>query len=110
MNILLVILLFVVLICCVYAFAIWYTRFLIKIMVENKHDMLNSILQTGEVPTAWKKYSKHHHYMRKLEEMIKYVKTSNLIMDESTRSNYLIRLDEVREKWEQAVLIKKNRS
>ena len=75
--------------------ASWYLRFMVGYMVDNKHAIMEYIAQTGKVPEVWA----NKDYIKKLDKLILYIKTTSLINDESTRTDLLLRLSEVRNQW-----------
>jgi len=55
-------------------------------MVGNKHAIVEFITQTGKVSEAWL----NRDYIKKLDKLILYIKTTILINDESTRTDLVL--------------------
>jgi len=95
MNLFLVIIFYIAGMVGIIFIASWYTRFMVDYMVGNKHAIMEFITQTGKVPEAWL----NRDYIKKLDKLILYIKTTTLINDESTRTDLVLRLSEVRNHW-----------
>jgi hypothetical protein len=97
--------------------AIWFTNFVAKGMVGRKHHLLESIVQTGDVPAAWQapfarglaspdaaaqaatQARARASYLARLDALIRYAETSPLVENEEAREVLLDRLDEIRAAW-----------
>jgi len=97
--------------------AIWFTNFLTTRMVGRKHHLLETIVQTGDVPEAWQapfgrglasadaaaqsatRARAQASYLARLDALIHYAETTPLVENEDAREVLLDRLDEVRAAW-----------
>jgi hypothetical protein len=98
-------------------FAIWLANRLAYRMVGRKHHLLETIINTGEVPDEWRAalprrgrswqsqelaawQARHKEtYLARLDELIRYAETSPLVEDEDARDVLLDRLDEIEADW-----------
>lgn len=96
MSLLVVIVLFTVGIIGIILLLSWYTRFIVGRMVGNKHAVMEYIAHTGNVPEAW---LNKKDYVKKLDDLIRYLNTTTLVEDETNRGELLLRLTEVRNLW-----------
>jgi hypothetical protein len=82
-------------------------------VIGKKHHLLEEIVNTGEVPQSWtssrmprflqdaeSQERRHKRFLRKLDDLIQYVRTTPLVADEESREVLLARLFEVRADWE----------
>lgn len=103
------------------AFA-YLTRFLVKSMVGAKHQAVEDILSTGEIPTRWRgPYTRRvsgrsnghaavshsrstgareaAKIRRKLDRLARYVARTRLVADEDARRNALDAIESVSRQW-----------
>lgn len=99
-------------------FARWYVNKMVYLIVGRKHDAIDWILKTGEVPPMWlKKDLKRNKknkpvpmepweitikgkYLRSLKTLISYMKTSSLVQSESERKSVIEQLENIGCEWE----------
>ncbi len=103
--------------------AIWALNMAAARMVGDQHRLLQGIVETGEVPAAWRRAYEarmawlkavptldgravrverraQQHYLKQLDRLICYVETSTLVDGEQTRRVLLARLAGVRANWQ----------
>jgi hypothetical protein len=93
--------------------AIWMSNTIASQVIGKKHHLLEEIVNTGEVPQSWTssrmpwflqdakaQERRHKRLLRKLDDLIQYVRTTSLVADEESRDVLLARLFEVRADWE----------
>jgi hypothetical protein len=93
--------------------AIWMSNILASQVIGKKHHLLEEIVNTGEVPQSWisspmpwflqdakAQKRQHKRFLRKLDDLIQYVRTTSLMADEESREVLIARLFEVRADWE----------
>lgn len=84
--------------------AAWVFHRLLQKMVGDRHAALEEIVSTGRVPDGWRRRSPedpgHRRYLRRLDGLRKYVRTTSLVEDETARLETLDRLAAVRAAWE----------
>lgn len=95
----------------------------VKHMVGDRHAALEEIRRTGRVPELWRPRKERRgdpsgadrpaegldrsggpvprKYVKKLEGLQRYLRTTSLVEDEDVRERTLRRLEEVHERWEQ---------
>ncbi len=93
--------------------AIWLSNTLSNQMIGNKHRLLEEIVNAGEIPQSWnmdftsrlfnwtggveqRQERLRKRSVRKLEELLQYVRTTSLVSDEETREVLVELLTEVR--------------
>jgi hypothetical protein len=97
-------------------------------MVGDRHRLLQGIVETGEVPTAWRRQydarlarlkrapslagqaseleqRARRDYLRRLDRLTRYVETSTLVDGEHTRRVLLEKLASVRASWQAATQV-----
>src|SRR5215217_6799013 len=87
--------------------AIWMSNILASQVIGKKHHLLEEIFNTGEVPQSWTgsttpwfsqnaaaQKRQHKRFLRKLDDLIHYVRTTALVADEESREVLLARLVE----------------
>ncbi len=96
--------------------AIWLTNTLADQVVGNKHHILETIVNDGEIPPAWnndlisrllnrfgsaqqRQARLQKRTLRKLDELLHYVHITSLVADEETREVLVERLTTVRADW-----------
>jgi hypothetical protein len=102
--------------------AIWATNTLAHRTIGQKHLLMNEILTTGNVPDSWSKRfvpklaelkgspanaerlrrvqtEARQDYIRRLDQLIKYIRTTHLVADEETREEVLAQLQSIRSDW-----------
>lgn len=103
--------------------SIGYVNFLFTKLVGKKHEWIESIISTSQVPESWtKKYRKktteilqkqgnkrnveilskkaYRKYLQRLDQLISYIKATTMVENEEVRKKILICLQEVRKEWE----------
>ena len=103
--------------------SIWYMNMVARFFIGTKHHDIEYIINTGQVPYGWsKRYEKkikiyksrkntkgktlkienkaYKKYTTKINQLIKYVKTTNLVENEYVRTDLLDQLNEIKSKWE----------
>jgi hypothetical protein len=104
--------------------AIWGINFAMARMVGDKHQILQALVETGQVPPDWSRpfqrkiarLTRGHgnpaqiaelqerarrHYLRKLDRLVSYVQTSPLVDGEETRNLLLEKLADIRVGWQE---------
>ena len=104
--------------------AVWLMNKAGARLVGDKHRTLESIIETGQVPQSWRSpYERksarlagdeenamkiatlqakaRQHYLKRLDELVRYVRTSSLVDGEDTRTMLLDRLTAVRMDWQE---------
>ena len=99
-------------------FAYWYMNFMMYQMVGKKHEAVNWILQTGEVPPLWQKrplFSRSkisplsikpwemkitENHINNLKKLIKYTNIATLVETEAERKEVIRELQNVLSNWE----------
>ena len=94
-------------------------------MVGDRHRLLQGIVETGEVPAAWRRRyearlarlerapalagraaglqrQEQGDYLKRLDRLVRYVETSTLVDGEQTRRALLNKLASVRASWQAA--------
>ncbi|MBA7565501.1 hypothetical protein ES708_07185 [subsurface metagenome] len=123
-NILLIIFVSLVVLLGINVFSIRYINFLFTKLVRRKHEWIESIISTSQIPESWtKKYRKktteilqkqrnkgnmkilskkaYRKYLQRLDQLISYIKITTVVENEEVRKEILIRLQEVRKEWEE---------
>jgi hypothetical protein len=93
------------------------------LIVGKKHDAIEWILQTGEVPPLWFKaiisrnkgkkavpyepceIKMSGKYIRNLRKLINYMKITSMVENETERKNIIEQLENVRNEWEKRRLV-----
>jgi hypothetical protein len=101
---------------------VWMTNRMADRLVGRKHRWLEEILHTGEAPADWRtpfarrmahlkdgsgqaaqrgqiQIAAQAVYLRRLDELTRYIAASPLVSDEETRETLLAQLAEAREAW-----------
>lgn len=104
--------------------AVWGMNKAAYKMVGEKHEALEAIVETGQVPLRWSapfegKIAKlgndpanvgkvariqeraRRHYLKRLESLTHYVESSTLIDGEDTRRELLVKMTRVRTAWQE---------
>jgi hypothetical protein len=86
--------------------AVWATNAIIGKSVVEKHRALEEIVNTGRVPRAWSEPHERRgsvsdprtkeRYLKKIDSLSRYVKSSRLVQGEETRERLLNRLADLR--------------
>lgn len=122
-NIIIILLVFLLFLGLLMVGSMFYMNYLMRKYIGSKHSLLEEITNSGKVPRIWSdKYVKkinrltsegkhqgsaeiklhaHQYYMKKLNRLMAYVKKTNLVEDEETRSVLLKDLSEVKIQWEE---------
>lgn len=108
MYLLLLIITFVVFIVMLYKLIVIYSEKVITVLIEQKHKDVEAILSTGIVPTRWAKrginsvmveHRRKSNAIRRLGQLIKYLKHSPLVESDDARQMLLERLHGIQEDW-----------
>ena len=106
--------------------AIWGINVAMARMVGDKHQVLQALIETGQVPPDWsrpfqRKIARltHRHgnsaqiaalqerarrdYLKKLDVLVSYVQTSPFVDGEDTRNLLLEKLADIRVSWQEKV-------
>lgn len=104
-------------------FARWYVNKMTYLIVGKKHDAIEWILQTGDVPPLWLKtiifknkgkkpvpfepyeIKVSGKYIRNLHKLINYMKITSMVENEAERKNIIQQLENVRQEWEKRRLV-----
>jgi hypothetical protein len=97
--------------------SIWTMTVVSRRMVGDKHHALQSIVETRQVPEAWRKHPAKNtdmvaervaamqeqaksRYLEQLDGLIAYAQRSTLVADEETRQTLLEQLADIRAEWQ----------
>jgi hypothetical protein len=104
--------------------AIWGINVAMARMVGDKHQVLQALIETGQVPPEWSRRFQRkiarlahrngesaqiaelqeracRHYLRELDRLVSYVQTSPFVDGEDTRSLLLEKLADIRVRWQE---------
>jgi hypothetical protein len=104
--------------------AIWGINIAMARMVGDKHQVLQALIETGQVPPEWSRPFQRRiarlthshdnsaqiaelqerarcHYLRKLDRLVSYVQTSPFVDGEETRNLLLEKLADIRVSWQE---------
>lgn len=71
--------------------------------IDRRHRQLQHVLETRRPCPAWtvRKRKPRDHCLRQLEQMLRYVRQSPLMADETTRQAVTGELESIRDEWTQ---------
>jgi hypothetical protein len=99
-------------------FARWYVNKMVYLIIGKKHDAIDWILKTGDVPPMWLKSELRKNkknkpavmepweitikgkYVRNLKTLISYMKTCSLVANEAERNSVIEQLEGIGCEWE----------
>ena len=116
-TLVIIVLAFPVVLLVLMVLAIWAMTVVSRRMVGDKHHALQSIVETRQVPDAWRKHpikdtelaaervaaiqqQAKSRYLQQLDGLIAYARRSTLVADEETRQTLLVQLADVRAEWQ----------
>lgn len=125
-DILLIVIMAIFIMSLIMVASTWYVNFIMKNFIGDKHHVIEEIINTGKVPKDWsnkfeKKIKKLQQsknnkqqiyiirqkarvsYLRKLEELIKYLKTTKLVENEDIRKELLEELKMFCRLWKESI-------
>jgi thioredoxin-like negative regulator of GroEL len=106
------------------AASVWLMNWSMKMYIGARHKLLEDIIRTEEVPKSWSlKFEKkmahmkdkanavdnmtkiyeeaQRSYLKRLDQLVKYVKKTRLVQDEETRQTLLTDLELIRKLWKE---------
>lgn len=123
MEVVVVLLVAMIMIVLIIAGAIWGMNVSAARLVGDKHRLLQTIAETGRVPEAWRRpyearivrlrgkpgragrmaqleEQARQHYLRELDQLVRYVRTTTLVENEQVRRLLLEKLSDARARWQ----------
>ena len=106
--------------------SIWGINFAMARLVGDRHQVLQALIETGQVPPAWRRPFQRklarltaspgnaaqlahlqaralRHYLGELERLVRYVQTSPLVDGAETRQLLLEKLADIRVGWQEKI-------
>ncbi len=106
--------------------AIWAMNKAAARLIGDKHQVLQALIETGQVPPGWSRPFQRkiarltdshgnaaqiaelqerarRHYLRKLDRLVRYVQASPLVDGEDTRNLLLEKLADIRVSWQEKI-------
>ena len=125
-DILLIVIMAIFIMSLIMVASTWYVNFIMRNFIGDKHHVIEEIINTGKVPKDWsnkfeKKIKKLQQsennkqqiyiirqkarasYLTKLEELIKYIKTTKLVENEDIRKELLEELKMFCRLWKESI-------